>query len=320
MIQVCSFSTGLSSALMTERVLKRFGAKNTRVVFMDTTIEDEDNYRFAGEVEERWENVYGLPGIEVLCEGRSPYEVADANNMVFNQRRHPCTRILKIEPFMAWLDEIETSRNQDFARLFVEKANQIWPNRNKKPPNKVYKIIDQACDALKIENVSVINIGIDFSEVDRKPAIALNYLAAGLVPEFPLLWRPIEHRPYEVVCREDWEIEPPRTYAMGFPHANCLGKDKEGRGGCVAMGIGDRRRQYIHMPDIALATAEWELNSVGYIKGGYTMLRDQSEGKVRPRTFMSVIEEYEATRGQQFDLFDSPCIHCGIGDFIGGES
>jgi hypothetical protein len=239
---------------------------------MDTTIEHEDNYRFLNDMERRWQDVYGLGGIEILREGRSPYEVADDHHIVANQRTAPCTKELKIWPFMEWL-----------------KRQSFQP---------------------------VIHIGIDYSEVHRKKAILRNYTKAGYEVDFPLLWKPIEHRSYSLVCREDWGIKPPVTYAMGFSHANCLGQDEQGRGGCVKFGIGDRVRQYIHMPDIALATAQWELNSPGYTKGGYTMLRDQSGGKVSARTLQSVIDEYD---GNPPSLFDTACIQCGIGDFIGEE-
>src|SRR5262249_38144071 len=38
----------------------------------------------------------------------------------------------------------------------------------------------------------------------------------------PLMWKPWELRPYQDVIREEWGIEPPRLYAMGFPHNNCF--------------------------------------------------------------------------------------------------
>ena len=103
MIHVVSFSTGLSSALTVERVYQRYGAENMVVVFMDTLIEDDDNYRFQREMYRRWESC-GIP-IEYLREGRTPYEVAEDQNMIPNQRVAPCTGKLKIEPFRRWLKE-----------------------------------------------------------------------------------------------------------------------------------------------------------------------------------------------------------------------
>lgn len=175
MKHIVSFSTGLSSALTVERVLARHGKASTRIVFMDTTIEDEDNYRFMDDCKNRW----GVP-ITVLREGRDPYQVAKDKQIIPNQKIAPCTFVLKIEMFRAYLKQIT--------------------------------------------GPLTIHIGYDVFEAHRCKATQENYEAEGWKVAFPLLWKPIEYRPYVRICREDWGIEPPRTYDLGFSHANCLGK------------------------------------------------------------------------------------------------
>lgn len=98
MNHVVSFSSGLSSALATERVLNKFDS--VRVVFEDTLFEDEDNYRFMRDCENRW-------GVEIvkLCEGRNPYQVAEDASLIPNSRMAPCTFRLKIDIFRKWLVE-----------------------------------------------------------------------------------------------------------------------------------------------------------------------------------------------------------------------
>lgn len=269
MNHVISFSTGLSSALTVERVLQRYG--RAYVVFMDTLIEDDDNYRFSQQMQDRWRKLYPGAMFVSLQEGRDPYEVASDENMIFNQKLHPCTRILKIEQFTKWLKAFPT------------------------PP--------------------VVHIGIAFHEVHRCEAITRNYNAAGYEVEYPLLWRPIEHRPLTEVARADWGIEPPRMYEQGYSHANCGGR-------CVAQGIGDWVRTLTHYPERFAEVEEWEREMrkrPGLDR--YAICRDQSGGEVKPRTLESIRLEYEDRNRHQLDMFDllssgPGCVSCGIGDLL----
>lgn len=102
MKHIVSFSSGLSSALTVERVLNRYGKEATEVVFMDTKIEDEDNYRFMNDCKARW----GIP-ITVLCHGMTPYEISRKENIIPNSRIAICTFRLKIEIFRNHLATME---------------------------------------------------------------------------------------------------------------------------------------------------------------------------------------------------------------------
>ena len=61
------------------------------------------------------------------------------------------------------------------------------------------------------------------------------------------------------VCREDWQIEPPRLYLLGFPHNNC-------GGACVRQGRAEWERLYKCFPERYQAREEWE--SEQRAKGG----------------------------------------------------
>jgi hypothetical protein len=267
MNRVVSFSTGLSSALACERVLAKFNPNEVNevyVVFMDTLIEDEDNYRFAGEVYQRWAKLY--PGWQHirLTEGVDPYEVADKHNMIFNQRRHPCTRVLKIEPFMRWLETLDG-------------------------PSTVY-------------------IGFDYSELHRTEATTRNYEEAGYGVDYPLLWRPVEERDYSQVARDDWEIEPPRMYGMGYSHANCGGR-------CVAMGQKDWLLTLINFPERFAQVEEWE-RQMRKREGPhkYAILRRSINGISTPMTLEELRERYLAGKiDRRATPTDSSCVVCGIG-------
>ena len=98
MLNVASFSTGVLSAIMVDRMIDRYGRDNTHIVFMDTTIEDDDNYRFMDDCRERWGGE-----IIVLRDGRDPYQVSKDAQIIPNQKIAPCTFKLKIELFRNWL-------------------------------------------------------------------------------------------------------------------------------------------------------------------------------------------------------------------------
>lgn len=259
---IVNFSSGLSSALAVERVLNRYGKDDVEIVFEDTKFEDDDNYRFMDECKARW----GVP-IVVLCDGRTPYQVAEDKQIIPNQRIAPCTFKLKIEPFMSYL--------------------------------------------LTQYKGATIHIGYDFSELERCEATEKAYGQAGWLVDFPLLWKPYEYRPYPRVVREDWRIEPPRMYAMGYTHANCGGR-------CVKQGQGDWLRTLINFPERYREAEEWEQRMRNHPKRkDYALLRDQTGGSVSPLTLRELRERYERKTIMQPMLFkldyNSGCVHCGVG-------
>lgn len=262
-MNIVSFSTGLSSAITVERVLARYGEKQTRIVFMDTTIEDDDNYRFMDDCRKRW------PEITVLCDGRDPYQVAADKSIIPNQKIAPCTFKLKIDVFRKWLQENFTA--------------------------------------------ATVHIGYDFTEVHRVKRTREAYESNGWGVDFPLLWKPYEMRPYTDIVRNDWGIEPPRMYALGYSHANCGGV-------CVKQGKGDWLRTLINFPDRYAEAEQWEQEMRKHPKRkNYAILRDQSGGRVTPLTLTEFREKHQASTNQSsmFAMFDSesPCVHCGVGDF-----
>lgn len=261
MNHVVSISTGLSSALTAERVLNRYGSITG--VFMDTRMEDADNYRFMNDCKARW----NIP-ITVLCEGRNPYEVSRAERVIPNQKIAPCTFRLKIEVFRTWLETQE------------------------KP--------------------LTIHIGYDFTEVHRIEATEKNYRELGYDVDFPLLWKPYEFRPYPQVCREDWNIEPPRMYELGYTHANCGGV-------CVKQGQGDWIRTLINFPERYAQAEAWEqdMRTLSDKHANYAIVRDQTGGEVKPLTLKELRERHEAEHMDLYklDLF-SPCVVCGVGDLF----
>lgn len=256
MNHIVSFSSGLSSAITCDRVINKFGLDNTTIVFMDTKIEDDDNYRFMNDCQKKWNKE-----IIILTEGRTPYKVFRDEHVIPNSRVAPCTKRLKIDMFKKWLKE----QDKD----------------------------------------SVIYIGYDYQELHRVEKTKSNYESMGFQVDFPLLWKPYEFRKYSQVVKEDWGIEPPRMYELGYTHANCGGR-------CVKQGQGDWIRTLINFPDRFAEVENWENNMrKNSVNEPYTLLMSQGSNL----SLTDLRKRYEGNH--QINLFDldskSTCVVCSIG-------
>lgn len=125
---VVSYSTGASSAVAAERAIQAHGKHNVDIVFCDTLVEDVDNYRFMADCEKRW-------GVEIikLVEGRTPLQVAEDEHIIPNQKIAPCTKRLKIEPFVNYLKGLQAEGYQVTVILGMnatEKHRHAAPRRN----------------------------------------------------------------------------------------------------------------------------------------------------------------------------------------------
>lgn len=91
------FSTGLASAEVAFRAMNEY----SKVVLLtaNTTVEDEDNWRFAHEVH----RALGEPEWIIMCDGRSPMQVGRDVKCVPNNRMAVCSRILKRELLDAYV-------------------------------------------------------------------------------------------------------------------------------------------------------------------------------------------------------------------------
>lgn len=107
---VVSFSTGLSSAICAELVLKRFykkGSSKIIVTFMDTRLEDADNYRFMVDCYKRWESQFPDVIFKTLADGRTPYEVYEDQGVIPAVRFNTCSRELKWYKFIQFISSLE---------------------------------------------------------------------------------------------------------------------------------------------------------------------------------------------------------------------
>lgn len=203
----------------------------------------------------------------------------------------------------------------------VAEDHHILPNQKIAPCTFELKInvFRSWLETQDFRNGVTVHIGYDIFEAHRCEATRKNYEAEGWQVDFPLLWKPIEHRPYTQAVRNDWGVEPPRTYEMGFTHANCLGDTL-----CFKAGQGDAIRTLINFPDRYKKAEDWEQVMRDHpVRKNYAILRGQSNGKVKPLTLKELRERVEAKKDIQPMLIDldrqsSACISCGVGDLIEG--
>lgn len=253
---IVSLSGGTASAVAADRAVGRYGRENVTLWIADTSWEDPDLWRFVGDCCRRWH----IDPI-VYRDGRTPLQVAADEQIIPNQKHAPCSRELKIEPFVRFL------------------------KTHAKP-------------------VTVL-LGLDWQEPHRMAAPKKRYeQIAGVTVDYPLLWNPIEYRPYAEVVRS-WGIEPPALYAAGFPHNNCGGR-------CIKQGLKEWIRLRHYRPERFAEVKEWE--QAQRAKGGprstYAIARDQSNNTVVPLTLAELEQraglapiEDEPIQGDMFSCF-----------------
>ena len=131
-LYIVSLSSGISSAIAADRILKRHNHDNVQLVFMDTLWEDEDNYRFLDDLEAYWNH----PIIRIT-EGRTPLEVADDEHVIPNQKVAPCTKRLKIIPFV---NHVKAMQAQGYAVTVCLGMNWTEPHRMAAPTRNYAQI------------------------------------------------------------------------------------------------------------------------------------------------------------------------------------
>jgi hypothetical protein len=97
--RVVMFSGGAGSWATAKRVAEHHGTDDLTLLFADTLIEDEDLYRF---LKDAAANVGGR--LEVVKEGRDPWQVFFDVRFLGNTRIDPCSRVLKRETLRKWLE------------------------------------------------------------------------------------------------------------------------------------------------------------------------------------------------------------------------
>lgn len=100
MQHIVQYSGGVGSWAAAWRVVERYGAEQTVLLFCDTLIEDYDLYRFL----EEGAQLLGVP-VTRIADGRTPWELFHAKRFLSNARVDHCSGILKRDLARKWIRE-----------------------------------------------------------------------------------------------------------------------------------------------------------------------------------------------------------------------
>lgn len=187
--------------------------------------------------------------------------------------------------------------------LQVAEQERIIPNQRKAPCTRSLKIWPFAAWLDAQPKPLTVLLGLDWREQHRMEAPRKNYERPGVTVDYPLMWAPLEYRPYHEVVRA-WGVRPPRLYEHGFPHNNCGGR-------CVKQGIKEWLRLRQHFPERFAEVRDWEQaqRAKGGARANYAIARDQSNGTVLPLTLAEIEKREQSEEDQpgQDDLFGCFC-------------
>lgn len=265
---VVSLSGGVASAVAADRAITRYGRRAVTLWIADTSWEDADLWRFVGDCMQRWGG-----RLYLYRDGRTPLQVAEDKQIIPNHGRAPCSLELKVKPFERFL----------------------W--RRVKP-------------------VTVL-LGLDWRELHRIEAQRHYHQRSGqwrapqgysrriygVYEDYPLLWKPLEFRPYQDAVRA-WGIEPPRLYEHGFPHNNCGGR-------CVKQGMREWQRLKVAYPDRFAEVRDWEerQRAKGGARANFAILSDRAGGERKPITLIELEQRDQPPDDgpSQDDMFACMC-------------
>ena len=290
MRRVVMLSSGAGSWAAAKRVAERHGTDGLTLLFADTLIEDEDNYRFLIEASADVFGVTGLPewllrpdlppiddllarrslllalaeyamdaipGLEWIVERRDPWQVFKDVRFLGNTRVDPCSRILKRELLRKWLDDTHEP------------------------------------------DATVVYLGFDWSEIHRMERAAKHWEPWAV--EAPMCERPYMSKRDALAWLRSEGIEPPRLYAAGFQHANCGGFCVKGGQAHFATLLRFDRDRYLYHEQ-----KEEELRE--YLGSDVAIMRDRTGGDVKPLTMREFRERQEQQLG--FDEMDFGSCSC----------
>lgn len=199
------------------------------------------------------------------------------------------------------LQVIKDGRNP----LQVAEDKQIIPNSQIAPCSSVLKSLPfMEMDRTRPKPLTVL-LGLDWHELHRVERMQAKYAPMAVdatYVDFPLLWKPLEFRPYVEVV-ESWGIEMPRLYRYGFKHNNCGGR-------CVKQGIREWLRLRDVFPERFAEVRDWEQaqRAKGGARATFAISKSRIGGEKQALTLLELeTRETPDDDIQQDDLFSCMC-------------
>lgn len=252
MYYIARLSGGTASAVATDRAIARYGRRKVLIRFEDTTWEDADTYRFIADCLQRWGGK-----LYTHSQGKTPLQVFEKHSIIPNSIMAPCSFDLKIAPFADWLWKLP-------------KPTTILSGLSWAEPQRINRILHYHRHNKK-----------------WRPPQGFARRIPGVYEDFPLLWKPLEYRPYAEVVRS-WGIEPPRAYAYGFPHNNCGGR-------CIRQGVSEWKRLWLVWPDRFAEMRDWEQTqrAKGGARAGAAFCEVQVKGQPQRITLAELEQRWQ---------------------------
>lgn len=254
MKHIVSYSGGMGSFSEAKMCVDRYGKENTVLVFADTKMEDIDLYRFLKETVD-------FLGCELITlkDGRDVWELFEDEKFVGNSRVDVCSKVLKRE-------------------LINKYIMQKYGYKSKKLTGKRTPTGRQQYKSVWLPQQEVqIHLGIDATEEHRLQRVQERMK--------PWQYRSILVEEGRIVYKdysEQFGIERPRLYTLGFSHNNCGGF-------CVKAGLGHFKILWEVLPERYLEHERKEQN-LKEKYGTLPFLSKQINGK---RTYLYMKEYRE---------------------------
>lgn len=223
MKHIVSYSGGMGSFAEAKLCVDKYGKENVLLIFADTKMEDIDLYRFLDETVK----FLGCE-LKILKDGRDVWELFADEKFVGNSRVDICSRVLKRDLI------------NDFIMTNYGKKVKQYTGGYTKTGRKQYETV-----WLPKEDVE-IHLGIDATEshrIDRVKERMQPWKYISILAEQDM----IVYKDFS----EQFGIERPRLYKLGFGHNNCGGF-------CVKAGLGHFKILYEKLPHRYLAHEEKE--------------------------------------------------------------
>lgn len=287
--KVVMFSGGGGSWAAGRRFIDQHGAEDVTLLFTDVkgddgnpfTGEDADTYRF---LEDAAADL-GAPLVR-LQDGRDIWDVFEEKGWLGNSQLSHCSWELKTLPARRWLEA-----NRDPADTVVI-VGMDWTETNRHPGvhrNYAHNIKGCAdpkrCSSLWNEHGRV-----------QGPGWCKNVLETPWRVLMPMNDKPRLAKPQVLQLMRERGLTPPRMYALGFAHANCVT--------CVKAGQAHWGRALEVFPD-AFAYAERReaaFRAKKASRANNSILKEQIDGESRPLTLTEFRQRHEAKALDMFDL------------------
>lgn len=145
----------------------------------------------------------------------------------------------------------------------------------------------------------VLVVGIDWTEIHRLTKVVEAWKPYSV--EAPMTEKPYLAKPQMVPLARERGLEPPRMYAEGFAHANCVG--------CVKAGQAHWERVLRQRPDTFAFHEQAEQDMRSFLGADVAILRDRANGGSVPLTLSEFRGRVESG-WDQLDMFDEGGCGC----------